>query len=184
MSASLNGCSESLGVPFVLSILIVFILSLPSSSFALPFNDDMVDSQPKTGGVMRPRPKDSVPVGRASIQIKSRADTDNLTNPKRGNERSALHGAELFRVNCSPCHGTISKTNRIMGSIEAFSFAPNLAMGFYDEDNSDGQVRTDGDIFGTIFLGKGLMSAVGWKLSQSEAWDIVTYIRSVQVEDE
>lgn len=40
---------------------------------------------------------------------------------------------------------------------------------------------TDGSIYGTIHLGgMAIMPGYGWKLSPSEHWDIISYVRKIQ----
>lgn len=41
--------------------------------------------------------------------------------------------------------------------------------------------RSDGNIYGIIhFGGMAVMPALGWKLSPTEHWDIINYVRHVQ----
>lgn len=42
------------------------------------------------------------------------------------------------------------------------------------------KARTDGSIYATIHFGIRLMPGHGWKLSPTEHWDIVNYVRSAQ----
>ena len=145
---------------------------------ALPFNDDMVDSQIKTGQAMRALPAGSIPLGSLNPMFGDRAEAEALTNPKKGDAESIRKGKPLFGLYCEACHGEPKKTDYKPSHIQLG--APNLADALYDEDASDGQTRTDGQIFRAIYFGNLIMPAVGWKISPDEAWDIINYVRSVQ----
>ena len=154
------------------------------NSRALPFNDDMVMNNMKTGRLMRQQPADSVAVGAAESRVTTREEALKLTNPIKGDENSALNGRRLFMVNCSPCHGDIGATPYKPGKV-ALLPGPNLTLDAYRESPrsaASGGGRSDGSIYGTIHFGSiaTLMPAVGWKLSPTEHWDIINYIRKVQ----
>jgi hypothetical protein len=40
--------------------------------------------------------------------------------------------------------------------------------------------KTDGHYYGVLQFGFGLMPAIGWKMSPSEHWNIISYVRQVQ----
>ncbi|RMG39547.1 MAG: hypothetical protein D6719_13070 [Candidatus Dadabacteria bacterium] len=142
---------------------------------ALPFNDDMVDSQLRTGSIMRPKAADSVPLGSLAFRIEKKEDAFDLINPQKRDAASVARGKRLFAVNCFPCHGNIEAKEYKGGPVSAkFMVPPDISGAYYKN-------KSDGYIFGTIrFGGLAVMPALGWKLSQSETWDIVNYIRSVQ----
>lgn len=173
---------------FLLNLLIVtlaFHLLLPNLLTALPFNDDMVVNPMKTGSVMRQRPKGSLALGASSFIVESRDEALKLTNPIKDDALSVKNGTRLFRINCFPCHGDISSNPWVPGPVAKFVPGPNLAVETYWEKPSDpskGPGRSDGAIFGAIHFGSPstVMPAVGWKLSVSEHWDLVNYVRSVQ----
>lgn len=165
--------------------LIMFLsVALPLSAFALPFNDDMVHSKNSkgdhmylsTGQVMRAKPEGAIALGSSSYRVTNKEEADKLVNPLKGDKRSALRGKNLFKVNCSPCHG----------DIEAATYAPGpVAMKFAAPPDITGEPyrtqRSDGYIYGAIhFGGLAVMPALGWKLSPDEHWDVVNYVRSVQ----
>ena len=145
---------------------------------ALPFNDDMVDNQKRTGVIMRGVPKDSVAVGFEKPMPKSKAEAGALTNPIAAEPVSVENGQRLFRVNCYPCHGDISQTPYQPGPVAVNSKGTIPGMDIGDKIYLD---KTDGYLYATIhFGGLVIMPGLGWKLSDSEHWDIVNYVRSVQ----
>lgn len=145
---------------------------------ALPFNDDMVDNQKRTGVIMRGAPKGSVPVGFEKPMPKDKAEASALNNPVAAEPVSIQNGDRLFRVNCFPCHGDISKQPYQPGpvSVNSKGTIPGIDIGV-DAYLS----KPDGYIYATIhYGGLAIMPALGWKLSDSEHWDIVNYVRSVE----
>lgn len=157
--------------------ILIFVLCIScSNAFALPFNDDMVDTQQFVAGESsRKKPEGSVAIGALEYKVKDKAEAEKLSNPLKGDLASALYGKRLFQVNCSPCHGDISQKEYNVGPVAAkFASPPDISSETY-------QQKSDGYLYGTIhFGGLALMPALGWKLSPTEHWDIVNYIRKVQ----
>lgn len=160
---------------------IIFAASLfvvTRNASALPFNDDMVDNQKRTGIIMRGLPSTSVPVGFENPVPKSKTEAAALVNPVAAESQSIENGARLFRVNCFPCHGDISKTPYQPGPVAVNSKGTIPGMDIGDKMYLD---KTDGYMYGTIqFGGLAIMPALGWKLSDNEHWDIINYVRSVE----
>lgn len=154
------------------------------SAHALPFNTDMYHPQPMTGEVMRPKAPDTVPMGSLQWRVENKQEALKLKNPLRGDMASILSGRRLYEVNCAPCHGTYDAAGAHIVSIVGPQVgAPDLALPTYwdHETDSSGNGRTDGSIYGTIHLGgMAIMPAYGWKLSPTEHWDIINYLRSFQ----
>ncbi len=151
---------------------------------ALPFNDDMVNVQKRTGVMMRQKAPGTVAIGQSeyAINLKNPADpvereqlAASLTNPHKGDENSLVQGKRLFGINCLPCHGDISKQPYKPGVVgqKAAQTPPDLTSAAYKD-------RSEGSIYTTIHFGIRLMPGHGWKLSPSEKWDIVNYVQSYQ----
>ncbi len=152
---------------------------IASSASALPFNNDMADMQIKTGQISRPRPEGAVALGTLEkgdykFKLEKKEDAASFTNPKKGNPVAIANGKRLFAINCSPCHGNMEKVPYEAGVAGRLIGAPDLTMPLYKE-------RSDGSLYGTIHLGgMAIMPAYGWKLSPSEHWDIISYVRKIQ----
>ena len=156
--------------------LLLCLALLPLTASALPFNDDMVDVQIRPGKMMRAKSANSIPVGFLSERLENMAAAENLTNPLKENREALAEGARLFQINCTPCHGDIAASSwepGVAGKLFALIQPPNIGAG-------DFKNRTDGYLYGVIYLGFGLMPRVGYKLSPDERWSIVSYLRSVQ----
>lgn len=162
-----------------LIVLFVVCSSLQKSAQALPFNDDMVNSPVTTGAIMRPLPDGTASDNISSYKLENREEALKLTNPIKGDKLSTLNGRRLFQVNCTPCHGDIEAKPYVPGPVAKFLPGPDLTAPMY-HDKADG--RSDGNIYATIHFGSlsTLMPRVGWKLSPTEHWDIINYVRSVQ----
>ena len=98
-----------------------------------------------------------------------------MTNPVKADAASLAKGKRLFAVNCLPCHGDISKKPYQPGAVgkKTLQTPPDLTLDTY-------KTRTDGSIFATIHFGIRLMPGHGWKLTPTDHWDIVNYIRNQQ----
>ena len=156
-------------------------------ALALPFNKDMYDVQIKAGQSMRPRPEGAISKGSLSgqfpLRVEKKEDVVNFQNPKKGDAVSTAHGKRLFEVNCSPCHGNIEKSPYEPGVAGRMMGAPDLRNAMYREkiDGKAGDGRTDGSIYQTIHFGNVIMPGYGWKFSPDEHWDIINYVRDVQL---
>jgi mono/diheme cytochrome c family protein len=163
--------------PVVVGLFAVMTVS-PISSFALPFNTDLSDVQLRAGSMMRPKAKNSVPVGSLEYRVEDKEAALLLSNPLAGDANSSLRGQQLFSVNCSPCHGDITSSPYVKGPVaqksQMLGIVPDLKDELY-------KAKPDGHFYGIIhFGGMAVMPALGWKLSPTEHWDIVNYIRKVQ----
>ena len=169
--------SRSLQKVFLLSAVLVLGCDIAS---ALPFNSDMVNNQLRAGSIMRPKVDGTVAIGSAASHLGKREDALALSNPIKGDKVSAASGERLFAANCYPCHGDISQkpwqpgpTGRLINAVVAGK-PPELTNDYY-------KAQPDGVFYAAIHFGFGLMGNVGWKLSPTEHWDIINYIRKVQV---
>jgi hypothetical protein len=182
-------------VPIVLSLIL-----MSATAHALPFNDDMVHDQLKTSEVMRDAPEGSVPVGAHKYRFDNVLATKNFTpegmaaraelqNPVESTPLSIKNGERLWAINCTPCHGkytgeadpnmpTTAKFDRaIIPAVAGATTGPVLVSESYANDPT----KSDGHIISYIhFGGLAVMPRYGYKLSKSEHWDIVNYIRWMQ----
>ena len=106
----------------------------------------------------------------------SPAEYTDLTDPVTRSAASSPAAAELFRVNCSMCHGTEGLGDgRVSVFLKAYDYvaAPDLT--------ADGTVaKSDGDIYGILTNGINVMPTFKNLLSPSDRWLLVNYIRELQ----
>ena len=104
------------------------------------------------------------------------ADFSGLTNPVSRTAATSTAGAELFRVNCSMCHGTEGLGDgRVSAFLLAYDYmaAPNLTA-------ESTAAKSDGDVYGILTNGINVMPTFKNLLSPSDRWLLVDYIRELQ----
>jgi mono/diheme cytochrome c family protein len=172
----MNGASLQKGLSTFAKLLWCCVLTITCElAEALPFNQDMVNTQYSNGTIMRPAPEGAVSVAEANRWVgKKREDALALTNTVPPSVESVSKGKRLYHINCSPCHGRMLEGEYVPGAVSQQVPGPNLFMAFYKD-------RPDNHFFQFIYFGgMAIMPAYGWKFSIEEHWDIVNYIRSVQ----
>ncbi len=81
---------------------------------------------------------------------------------------------KLYVANCMHCHGEKGDGNGPMMVSGAFSGVPNYA---------DKTALSDGQIFYSIYYGKGAMGSHASQLNKQEIWSLVHYVRKFQNPD-
>jgi len=118
--------------------------------------------------------EDPLPVAAGSIPIEGAAYVAGMgspVNPVEADEVSIARGAELYRLNCIPCHGKQGKGDGVIGTF--FEFKPA------DLTTSKVQQNSDGAVFLVISDGvTGRMPALNENFSVRERWDLVNFIRT------
>lgn len=93
------------------------------------------------------------------------------TNPVAANESSRTAGQKIYLKRCVSCHG---KTGDGDG--------PNAAdLGIHPAKLSDPTIlrQTDGELFWKITVGKKPMPSYATRLSPTDRWDVINYLRSL-----
>ena len=83
-------------------------------------------------------------------------------------------GKELFTAMCQHCHGEKGDGNGPMVTSGAYNGVPNYA---------ERAALSDGQMFYSIYYGKGMMGAHRSLLNKKEIWTVIHYIRSLQSPD-
>jgi cytochrome c oxidase cbb3-type subunit III len=103
----------------------------------------------------------------ASLALAQHANEPNadagLQNPFRNDPKAITAGAEVFRVQCSACHGAQGEG----GS------GPALAEGLYGIGNRDEDLRQ------VVMRGRDVMPGFRNILSEESIWHVVAYVRSL-----
>ena len=160
-----------------LSAWILAPLMVAATASALPFNDDMVGGQDITGTIMRPKAPNTVPLGMRERQVPQGLEPLPVSNPLPSNPDVLARGKRLFTVNCTPCHGTFGP-----GGVHQFSQLMLKGIPSINLADSTVAAKPDGHFFGYVHRGGVLMPPYGWKLWDTEMWQIITYVRAVQAE--
>lgn len=92
----------------------------------------------------------------------------------KNSEEVLKKGKELFTAMCQHCHGEKGDGNGPMVTSGAYVGVPNYA----NLTN-----LSDGQIFYSIYYGKGMMGSHGSLLNKKEIWTLVHYVRQFQNKD-
>jgi len=83
-------------------------------------------------------------------------------------------GKELYTTMCQHCHGEKGDGNGPMVVSGAYAGVPNYA---------DRSALSDGQMFYSIYYGKGAMGSHRSQLNKKEIWTLVHYVRKFQNAD-
>lgn len=144
------------------------------NAMALPFNTDMLEVQPGTDAVSRPKPPGSISLGSLQRQKPELTTSWVQKNPVDGNPRAIARGESLFRTNCSPCHGEFKEGKQVPSAL--------LMKGIPSIDLTADPIpgKPDAHFFTYVFNGGPLMPRYGYKLSNDEIWEVISYVRQAQ----
>ena len=113
-------------------------------------------------------PADSIPIEGAAYV----PGMGSPVNPVEADEVSVSRGAELYEINCVPCHGDEGLGNGVIGTF--FEFKPA------DLTAANVQQNSDGALFLVISDGvAGRMPPLNENFSPRERWDLVNFIRTL-----
>ena len=121
-------------------------------------------------------PVGAVPVQGAEVSLPAAQYRDLAMPVSIARSPQALQrGQELFRVNCSMCHGPLAKGDGPMRQflIKNYAPAPDLTQPLTVR-------RTDGEIFGIMTNGGFVMPKFRNLLTEEERWQVVRYLRTLQ----
>ena len=119
----------------------------------------------------RINPVGSVPMYGARINYAD-IDGSTLEPPVTLDDKTAALGKKLFMIYCAVCHG---KTGKAESPV-----AEKMDMQPFDLTEVDTVALTDGEILVKILASDGIMPNYRNELSDSEAWEIVAYVRMLQ----
>ena len=101
-------------------------------------------------------------------------DKNPLILSASNSEKILAKGKELYAAMCQHCHGEKGDGNGPMVTSGAYSGVPN----YQNVAN-----LSDGQIYYSIYYGKGMMGAHNSLLSKKEIWTLVHYVRQFQITD-
>lgn len=160
----------------VLPLALALGVTASHTAQALPFNTDMMSTQPSHGQIVRPKAEGAVQQGISQRYNGTKEEAVNLTNPVPSTPLSITRGARIFNSNCSPCHGKYQDGKYVIGAVSQWMPGIDLSMDAI-------RVKPDGHFFQFIhFGGLAIMPAYASKFSIPEHWDVVNYVRSVQAD--
>ena len=131
-------------------------------------------------------PERSVPISGAEEPLTA-ASIATLQNPLRPTPDNLARAADLFRVNCQPCHGAQGKGDGIVSTYfkNASQTHPDVRQPA-DYTSATVRARSDGELYHTVTnglnptsVGAG-MPPFGGLLTPQERWLLVLQIRALQ----
>ncbi|MBV9775302.1 MAG: cytochrome c [Gemmatimonadetes bacterium] len=126
---------------------------------------------PAVGTIPVENPNGDAPPAFTATQLDSVAAA--LRNPYPVTPRFLERGELQFQRNCSVCHGPQGAGNGPVVGPQKFPFAPAI-------NSAATAARSDGYIYGVIRVGRGLMPSYGERMTDSDRWAVVTYVRHLQ----
>ena len=117
-------------------------------------------------------PDGAVPITGKEVQVDA-VTADAMTNPLPRTQETMERAAELYRVNCSMCHGPEARGDGPVGDRlvrDGYVRPPDLLA----DATMD---RTDGSIYYFISSGILVMPRFNLLLNEEERWSLVHYLR-------
>lgn len=126
---------------------------------------------PAHGAVPFRTPQGDAPPLFTQLELDSAAAT--LNNPLPATPEVLARGRYTYSNQCVVCHGPAGTGGGPVVGPGKYPTVPSLTSG-----TAPG--RSDGYIYAVIRVGRGLMPAYGWRMSEAERWATVHYVRSLQ----
>ena len=121
----------------------------------------------------------TVPVGNTELPV-TRETADHIANPRTRTAESLNRGQWVFQTYCQVCHG---ERGRGDGPVSLAGGGPFPGVSSLVDPTRPHM--SDGAIYGMIVdaqrMGRGLMPRYGDKIHGTDRWDVVNYVRSLQV---
>lgn len=84
------------------------------------------------------------------------------------------HGRERFEIFCAPCHGVLGNGDSVVARKMELRRPPSLV-------DETARRFTPGQVHAAILHGYGLMRSYASDLSPKERWEVVAYVRALQI---
>jgi mono/diheme cytochrome c family protein len=129
----------------------------------------------------RPSVPGTVPVTGVEIDLLGPVTAERVANPRMRTSESLNRGKWEYETYCLVCHGAAGGGD---GPISSVSGGPFVGVRSLVTDTM--ARRSDGYIYAVLVhapsMGRGLMPIYGDKIHGTDRWDVVNYVRSLQLE--
>ena len=166
----------SKGVAFVAIALVALVVtSCTKGTYQVDLFPEMHYQQSYRGQEpprLMPHP-DAVPITGKEVQFASAQAAQVAPNPLPASREVLERGSEVYRINCSMCHGVTAQGEGPVGDAlvrNNYLRPPNLMAGAT-------QSKTDGDIFYIVTNGIFVMPEFKNLLGEDDRWSVVHYLR-------
>lgn len=141
--------------------------------FYLPYERQASKFAPKTHNLLA---KDGWNIGTTAEgdYMKAAADKNPIKLTSENEKEVFEEGKYLFDINCKHCHGEKGNGEGPMVKSGAYAGVP---------DYKNLQSITDGQIFYSIYYGKGMMGAHANLLTKKEIWTLVHYVDKFRIDN-
>ena len=113
-------------------------------------------------------------IGQGQVTEGGNAEAKKLKNPVAATPQAIEAGEKTFQKFCAFCHGPDAKGDGPMAPKD--SHPPNLTDAEWKYGSSDGEIFT---VISDGVGGKSAMKSFKSKLTPTEIWDVVIYLRSL-----
>jgi len=129
----------------------------------------------KNGSATRKPVAGTVAVGKKPYPLSKdqKEESKALVNPVAYSKTNMKEGKAYFEIFCDHCHGVKGDGNGPMIQIDVFPAQPPSFTGAAKD-------LTAGEIYHTIYYGKGVMGSHASQISEDKRWKIVLYVQSLQ----
>ena len=128
------------------------------------------------GGLITRKPvKGSIPEGKKPFPIKKgiRSEAKSIKMPIPYTETSLVEGKSYYEIFCVHCHGSKGEGNGSLIKKELFLKPPAYNSGTTKD-------LSVGEIYYTIYYGKGMMGSHASQIVEEKRWKIVQYVQTFQ----
>ncbi len=165
----MSGCTD-----WALYDLDVFWGKIPMLSVmreSVAFDPQELPRLPAEGSIPVATPIGDVPPPFTQLQLDSVGAV--LTNPLQPTDEVLARGQVVYERNCAVCHGDSGTGDGTIVGPGRFPTPPDLTA-------AASAARSPGYVYGVIRVGRGLMPAYGSRITHSDRWAVVTYLRQAQ----
>jgi len=114
-----------------------------------------------------------------SDEERNRAMAEIIDNPLPITEAGLNRGKELYNINCGICHGDKGDGNGYLVRDDGGVYPVQPAI----LTNEEFTAASNGRYYHSIMYGKNLMGSYRDKLTYTERWEVIHYIRSLQAKE-
>lgn len=168
-STGLSGCTDWAG--YDLDYAFGYVPWLATLRGSVAYDPYELPRLPAEGSIPVVHPLGDVPPPFTQAELDAVAA--GLTNPLPASPEVLARGQVAYANSCAPCHGPEGAGNGTVVGQGRFPFATAIR-------DPATAARSDGYLYGVIRVGRGLMPAYGERLTETDRWAVVHYMRRLQ----